>query len=51
MWRMSRKNLDRESFVVGHSPVLRRIFERSWRNYKKKGGVSLADVKKKYGVQ
>ncbi len=42
---------DWESFVVANSPIFRRIIERSWKSYKKKGGTSLAEVKKLYGVK
>jgi hypothetical protein len=40
-----------EDFATATSPVFRRIIERSRREYKKHGGVSLEDVKRRYGIK
>lgn len=42
---------DIEDFLTANSPVFRRIIEHSWRNLRKKGGVSHDEVKRRFGIK
>jgi hypothetical protein len=42
---------DWESYVVSRSPVFKRAVARARRSYRKHGGVSLEEVKKRYGIR
>ena len=42
---------DWESYVVSRSPVFKRAVARARRSYRKYGGVSLEEVKKRYGIR
>jgi antitoxin (DNA-binding transcriptional repressor) of toxin-antitoxin stability system len=43
-----RRGMDLESYGLSHNPEFIEIINRSWSGYKKSGGVSLEDVRKKY---
>ena len=45
------KGSDWESFVVSNSPVFKRSLARSRKSIKKGRGLSLEEVKKRYGIQ
>lgn len=39
-----------EDYVVSTSPTFRRILKRSWRSYKKSGGIPLEDIEREFGL-
>jgi antitoxin (DNA-binding transcriptional repressor) of toxin-antitoxin stability system len=45
-----RRGMDAETFSLSHNPAFIDIINRSWARYRKTGGKSLDEVRKKYGV-
>jgi len=45
-----RRGLDLETYSLSHSAEFIEIVNRSWASYKKTGGVSLEEMRKKYGL-
>ncbi|MGH9317965.1 MAG: DUF3604 domain-containing protein [Thermoanaerobaculia bacterium] len=46
-----RSGVDLEAFGLSHNPEFIRILNRSWRGYKKTGGISLEELRKSYGLE
>lgn len=43
--------VDLESFGLSHNPRFIQIVNRSWASYKKNGGVSLEEMRRRHGVE
>ena len=46
-----RRGLDFETFSLSHSPDFIDLINRSWAGYKAAGGISLEELKRKYGLK
>jgi antitoxin (DNA-binding transcriptional repressor) of toxin-antitoxin stability system len=42
--------VDLESFGLSHNPRFIEIVNRSWASYKKRGGVSIAEMRRRHGL-
>jgi antitoxin (DNA-binding transcriptional repressor) of toxin-antitoxin stability system len=45
-----RDGMDAETFALSHNPAFIEIINRSWMGYKKKGGVSSAEARRRLGL-
>src|SRR5262245_13770744 len=45
-----RDGMDAETFALSHSPAFIKIVNRSWAKYKKKGGVSSGEARRRLGL-
>jgi len=46
-----RRGLDFETFSLSHNPEFIDLINRSWAGYKAAGGISLEELKRKYGLK
>jgi len=46
-----RPGMDAETFSLSHDADFIEIINRSWQSYKEKGGTSLEEVRRKYGIR
>jgi antitoxin (DNA-binding transcriptional repressor) of toxin-antitoxin stability system len=46
-----RPGMDAETFAVSHNADFIEIVNRSWKGYQEKGGTSLEEVRRKYGIR
>jgi len=46
-----RPGMDAETFTLSHSADFIEIVNRSWNGYQEKGGTSLGEVRRKYGIK
>ncbi len=46
-----RPGMDAETFALSHNADFIEILNRSWKGYQEKGGTSLQEVRRKYGIR
>ena len=46
-----RPGMDAETFAMSHNPDFIEIVNRSWKDYKENGGLTLEEVRRRHGIE